>query len=73
MQQHTSTHSVLTHTLGPWGGVKIFFTGRSHGAYQTKGNGTQSTMQAHILSLNTQGSKYIFTESSRVAYRIKGN
>ena len=34
----------------PWGGVKwsnhFFFTENSHVAYQIKGKGTQSTMQA---------------------------
>ena len=56
MQQQASTYSVLTHTLDPWDGVKRskhFFTGSSHVAYQIKRNETQSTMQAHILSLHT--------------------
>ena len=54
MQQHASTFSVLTHILSPWDGVKglkYFSSKISHAAYQ--GNGAQSTMQAHILSLHT--------------------
>ena len=56
MQQHTSTYSVLTHTLDPWGGVKsqnIVFSDSSHVIYQINGKGAWSTMQAHILSLQT--------------------
>ena len=58
---------------------KHFFPECSHVAYQVKGNGANSTMQAHILSLHTLsipvvGSKVktFFSESSQVAYQIKG-
>ena len=78
MQQHASTYSVLTHTLDFWGGVKrskhFFFTESSHVAYQIKGNGTQSTMQAHICAstpltsgVGSKGQNICFTESSHVA------
>ena len=55
MQQHTSTYSVLIHTLYPWAVVKGAKnpSESSHVAYQIKGNGASSTMQAHILSLHT--------------------
>ena len=39
MQQHAHTYSVLTYTLDPLGGVKgqnIFFSERSHVAYQIR-------------------------------------
>ena len=45
-----------------------------------EGNGTKSTMQAHILSLHTPSApgagskvKTFFSEYSDVAYQIKGN
>ena len=60
--------------------VKTFFFLSSHVAYQIKGNGAKTTMQAHILSLHTivapgVGSKgqNIFSESSHAAYQIKEN
>ena len=56
MQQHTSTYSDLSHTLDPWGGVKgqkLFFSESGHIAYHINLNGSESTMQAHILSLHT--------------------
>ena len=49
-------HSFLTHTLNPQIGSKgqnIPFVESRHDAYQTVGNGTQSTMHTHILSLHT--------------------
>ena len=79
MQQHISAYYVLAHTLDPLGGVKNIFYESSHITYQITGNRASSTMQAHILSLQTSlipgvGVKtYFFTESGHVAYRIKGN
>ena len=55
MKKPATTLSVLTQTLDPKGDVKgqnIFYE-NIHVAYQIKGNGAQSTMQAHILSLQT--------------------
>ena len=49
-------HSLSLQTPSPpWVGSKgqNIFTESSHGAYQVKGKGTQSTMQAYILSLQT--------------------
>ena len=57
MQQHASTYSVLTLTLGPWGlgskGQNSSFSEHGHVAYQIKGNHKCSNMQGHILSLHT--------------------
>ena len=76
-------YSVLTHTIEPQivsKGQNSFFTGSSHVAYQIKGKGTKSTMQAHILPFHTQpnptwGQKHktFFAESSHVAYQFNGN
>ena len=41
---------------GPWGGVKrskFIFSEHGHGAYQIKGNGECSIMQAHFLFIHT--------------------
>ena len=51
MQKHTSTRSILTHTIDPWGGVKgqnIFLLKVVMLHIKLKGN-----MQACILSLHT--------------------
>ena len=56
MEDNASTQYVLTHTLeSPGVGVKVktFFSESSHVAYQINEDGAQSTMQAHILSLQT--------------------
>ena len=59
---------------------KHFFAESSHVAYQIKGNGTQSTMQAQSLSLHTPStpdgvkrSKYLIAKICHVAYQHKGN
>ena len=59
---------------------KHFFSENSHVAYQIKGSGALSTMQAHILSLYTpstpgvwsNGQNIFFSECDHVAYQIKG-
>ena len=76
-------HSFLTHTPNPQIGSKgqnILFNESRHDAYQIVWNGTQSTMQTHILSLQTtsslsrgERSNHFFSESSDVAYQINGN
>ena len=60
----------------------LLFSESSHVAYQIKGNGAQSTMQAHIISLHTprphpqpvgSGEKdNFFSNCGHVAYQIKG-
>ena len=69
-----------THHRPPYGVKTFFFAESSHVAYRIKGNGTQSTMQAHILFIHTHprplnGVKRsnIFAESSHVAYQSKQN
>ena len=59
---------------------KFNFSEHGNAAYQIKWNRKCSNMQAHILSLHTpstsgwgQRSKHLFSESSHVAYQIKGN
>ena len=57
----------------------IFFSEKSHIAYQTKESGAKSTMQTYLLSLNTPSaptvkskSQHFFSECGHVAYQIKG-
>ena len=74
-------HSLSLQTPSPpWVGSKgqNIFTESSHGAYQVKGNGTQSTIQAYILSLQTPlttgwSQTYFLSGSSHFSYHIKGN
>ena len=72
------------HTRNAWvwsKGQNIFFSESSHVAYQIKGNGSQTTMQAHIMYFHTTsiprwGQKvktFFLTESSHVAHHLKGN
>ena len=81
MQQHSSTKSVLTHTLDSWVGSKVktrskyFFTESSMLHFKLKGMEV-----AHILSLHTLSTPrwcqkvktFFFAESSHVAYQMKG-
>ena len=68
-------------TLIVWLKGKNFFSESSHVAYQIKGNGAKSTMQAVIFCPYThprplgwgQKVKAFFSESSHVAYQVKWN
>ena len=60
--------------------AKYFRSESSHVTYQIKRNGAKSTIQAHILSLQTLSAsgvgvkdQNIFSRNSHVAYQIKGN
>ena len=65
MQQHGSKYFACRHTIDPGVGSKHFFSESSHVAYQIKGNGAYSTMQAHhtplVLGVGSKG-QHIFFE-----------
>ena len=82
MQQYGSKYFGRRHILDPVGGVKrsIHCFLKLVMLHIKLKKGAQSTMQAHILSLNTQltlrlskKNINIFSESSHVAYQIKSN
>ena len=62
-------------------GQTIYFSERSHDAFQIKADDAGSNMVANILPTDTpsikgvgsKGQTISFTESSHVAYQIKGN
>ena len=54
MNQHGSNYFTHRPLPGPWGwGQNSTFSEHGHVAYQIKGNGKCSNMQAHILSFHT--------------------
>ena len=82
MQQHGSKY-LARRRLTPRLGSKCqneTFSEHGYVAYQIKGNDKCRNMQAHILSLHTLGPfgwgqnvRIFFSESSYVAYCIKGD